>query len=126
MERIVAEHRPGKSQLPSNSPDSPPTLLVSNDTLDDCEKSFRAAQESNTKASTNFFADTGLMALLCRHDRVLFLVNVVTAGEKQHYALALLDALFKELPGAWRLGVLYDIGCQLHRSCEKVCSSLYF
>ncbi|KIM23141.1 hypothetical protein M408DRAFT_39264, partial [Serendipita vermifera MAFF 305830] len=92
---------------------------VPNDVLDDCEKSFLAAQESNSKASKNFFADTGLMALLCRHDRVIFLANLVSSGEKQHYALALLDALFKELPESWKVGVLYDIGCQLHRSCDK-------
>ncbi|KAG1730468.1 hypothetical protein EDB19DRAFT_1897065 [Suillus lakei] len=38
-----------------------------------------------------FFTDTGLMALLCRHDHVLWLANLTSAGEKQHYALALLD-----------------------------------
>jgi hypothetical protein len=93
---------------------------VANEILDDCEKSFKAAQESRSKASKNFFDDTGLMALICRHDRVLFLANLQSTGEKQHYALALLAALFKELPDDWTIGVLYDIGCQLHRSCEKV------
>ena len=58
------------------------------------------------------------MALLCRHDRVLWLVNMVSAGERQHYAVALLLQLFKQLPESATVGVLYDIGCQLHRSCE--------
>ncbi|KAF9514047.1 hypothetical protein BS47DRAFT_1372378 [Hydnum rufescens UP504] len=40
-----------------------------------------------------------------------------TPGEAQYYALALLDELFK-------VGVLYDIGCQLHRSIVKVGTSL--
>ncbi|KAJ7224980.1 hypothetical protein B0H12DRAFT_1030726 [Mycena haematopus] len=59
------------------------------------------------------------MALLCRHDRVLWLVNMRTPGEKQYYALALLETLFQHLPPAIRVGVLYDIACQLHRSCIK-------
>jgi hypothetical protein len=98
----------------------PTSMPVSSEVLDDCERSFTAAQESRTKASKSFFEDTGLMALLCRHDRVLFLANIQSVGEKQHYALALLNSLFQELPGDWVVGVLYDIGCQLHRSCEKV------
>jgi hypothetical protein len=59
------------------------------------------------------------MALLCRHDRVLWLANLTSAGEKQHYALALLDQLFKHIPPQMTVGLLYDIECQLERSCRK-------
>ncbi|KIJ61161.1 hypothetical protein HYDPIDRAFT_31671 [Hydnomerulius pinastri MD-312] len=59
--------------------------------LDSCGDSFIAADEKREKASTNFFADTGLMALLCQHDHVLWLVNMTSAGKKQHYALALIQ-----------------------------------
>ncbi|KAJ7583707.1 hypothetical protein C8J56DRAFT_1005111 [Mycena floridula] len=51
-----------------------------------------------TKASTTFFADTGLMALLCRHDKVLC----------QYFAFTLLSTLFEHLPPFVRAGVLYD------------------
>ena len=95
-------------------------LPVANTILDDCERSFTAAQSSKAKTSTSFFDDTGLMALICRHDCLLFLANIKSVGEKQYYVLALLEALFKELPLDWTVGVLYDIGCQIHRSCEKV------
>jgi hypothetical protein len=87
--------------------------------LDGCGESFMAADEKREKASTRFFTDTGLMALLCRHDRVLWIANLTSAGEKQHYALALLDRLFKHLPPQMTVGLLYDIGCQLERSCRK-------
>ena len=87
--------------------------------LNACNDSFVAADSNRVKASTLFFSDTGLMALLCRHDRVLWLVNMTSAGEKQHYVLCLLARLFKHIPRAMRIGLLYDIGCQLHRSCEK-------
>ncbi|KAJ7788819.1 hypothetical protein B0H14DRAFT_2397999 [Mycena olivaceomarginata] len=59
------------------------------------------------------------MAILCRHDRVPWLVNMRTPSEKQYYALALLEMLFQHLPLNIRVGVLYDIACQLHRSCTK-------
>ncbi|KAG1778076.1 hypothetical protein EV702DRAFT_1179091 [Suillus placidus] len=68
---------------------------------------------------TRFFIDTGLMALLCRHDRVLWIANLTSVGEKQHYVLALLDRLFKHLPAQITIGLLYDIGCQLKWSCRK-------
>jgi hypothetical protein len=87
--------------------------------LNECNDSFLAADEKRQKASTQFFADTGLMALLCRHDRVLWLVNMTSPGEKQHYVLALLQRLFNHLPAPITVGVLYDIGCQLERSCRK-------
>lgn len=87
--------------------------------LDACSDSFKAADEKRTKASSQFFADTGLMAMLCRHDRVLWLANMTTPGERQYYAIALILKLFRSLPPTMTVGILYDIGCQLHRSCTK-------
>ncbi|KAF8135243.1 hypothetical protein K438DRAFT_1911669 [Mycena galopus ATCC 62051] len=73
---------------------------------DACEASFKAADEKREKASTEFFEDTALMALLCRHDRVLWLVNMHSAGEKQFYVIALVETLFQHLPLAIRVGLL--------------------
>ncbi|KIJ08728.1 hypothetical protein PAXINDRAFT_88440, partial [Paxillus involutus ATCC 200175] len=87
--------------------------------LDGCGESFLAADEKREKASTHFFADTGLMALLCRHDHVLWLVNMTSTGEKQHYALALIQQLTQHIPDDMRVGLLYDIGCQLEHSWRK-------
>ncbi|EIN03318.1 hypothetical protein PUNSTDRAFT_32812, partial [Punctularia strigosozonata HHB-11173 SS5] len=44
---------------------------------------------------------------------------LTSAGKRQHYAIALLDKFFRHVPATFRAGVLYDIGCQLHRSCYK-------
>ncbi|KAL1743156.1 hypothetical protein HDZ31DRAFT_41596 [Schizophyllum fasciatum] len=44
---------------------------------------------------------------------------MTTAGEKQYYAVALLDAVMAQLPTDWRVGVLYDIACQLHASAVR-------
>ncbi|KAJ7430688.1 hypothetical protein B0H11DRAFT_2391891 [Mycena galericulata] len=87
--------------------------------LDDCESSFTAADDRRTKSSTQFFDDTALMALNCRHDHLLFLVNMKSAGEKQYYMYALLEMLFRHLPRWFIVGFLYDIVCQLERSVRK-------
>ncbi|KAI6100036.1 hypothetical protein EV401DRAFT_2061677 [Pisolithus croceorrhizus] len=77
--------------------------------LDECRDSFHAADEKWQKASTQFFADTGLMELLCHHDRVLWLVNMTSAGEKQQYSLVLLKHLFDNLPTTMTVGLLYKL-----------------
>lgn len=98
-------------------------LSLPNYVYDGCSTRFKAANESKAKAGASIFEDTGLMALTCRHDRVLHMVTLQDPGERQYNALALLKALFKGLPSHWRVGMLYDIGCQLHRSINKVCIS---
>ncbi|KAI6016833.1 hypothetical protein BKA83DRAFT_4059403 [Pisolithus microcarpus] len=94
-------------------------MRITTSVLKGCNESFTAADERRQKASTQFFSDTGVMALLCRHDRVIYLANMTSAGEKQHYALALVKALFNHLPSNFHVGLLYDIGCQLEQSCRK-------
>lgn len=113
-------HAPPQTSRQEDSGDRmEPGMQVPASVLNDCSDSFVAADEKRQKASTQFFADTGVMALLCRHDRVLWTVNMTSAGEKQHYVLALVQRLFEHLPIDASVGILYDIGCQLHRSCEK-------
>ncbi|KAI5980967.1 hypothetical protein EDD15DRAFT_2392327 [Pisolithus albus] len=80
-------------------------MRITTSVLKGCNESFTAADERHQKASTQFFSDTGVMALL--------------SGEKQHYALALVKALFGHLPSNFHVGLLYDIGCQLEQSCRK-------
>ncbi|KAJ7688333.1 hypothetical protein B0H16DRAFT_1753131 [Mycena metata] len=87
--------------------------------LDGCEASFKAADEKREKTSTDFFEDTALMALLCRHDRVLFVVNMHSAGEKQFNVVALMETLFQHLPLNICVGLLYDVACSFERSCQK-------
>jgi Kyakuja-Dileera-Zisupton transposase len=67
-------------------------------------------------ASRDFYADTSLMALICRHDRALWVATLTSPGEKQHDALALLQQLFENLANDWTVGLLYDITCQIERS----------
>ncbi|THU86821.1 hypothetical protein K435DRAFT_682930 [Dendrothele bispora CBS 962.96] len=94
-----------------------PGMRVSRAVLDGCGNSFTAAQESVAKVVASGYDVTGLMAILCRHDHPLFVVNMTTPGERQHYAIALLEKLFKHLPDFVEVGLLYDIACHLERSC---------
>ncbi|KAJ7845029.1 hypothetical protein B0H14DRAFT_2358311, partial [Mycena olivaceomarginata] len=96
-----------------------PELLLPRSVLDGCEASFTAADERRRKASADFFEDMGLMSLLCRHDRVLWVVNMHSAGEKQFYVIALLETLFQHLQLNISVGFLYDVACTLERTCRK-------
>ncbi|KAJ7687669.1 hypothetical protein B0H16DRAFT_1670060 [Mycena metata] len=81
-------------------------LLLPRSVIDGCE-------------ATDFFEDTAVMALLCRHDRVLWVVNMHSAGEKQFNVVALMETLFQHLPHNIRVGLLYDVACTFERSCRK-------
>ncbi|KAI6015677.1 hypothetical protein EDC04DRAFT_2870454 [Pisolithus marmoratus] len=94
-------------------------MRIPTSVLKGCNESFTAADERCQKASTQFLSDTGVMALLCCHDCVIHLANMTSAGEKQHYALALIKSFFSHLPDDFHIGLLYDIGCQLEQSCRK-------
>ncbi|KAJ7704889.1 hypothetical protein B0H17DRAFT_1156918 [Mycena rosella] len=78
-----------------------------------------AADEKREKASTKFFEETAIMGLLCRHDRVLWLVNMHSAGEKKFYVIALMETLFQHLPRNITVGLLYDVACSFERTCRK-------
>ncbi|KAF9508107.1 hypothetical protein BS47DRAFT_1303167 [Hydnum rufescens UP504] len=96
-----------------------PGLRVPNSSLDSCGKSFVAANGNRIKTPGDHFSDTGVIAAVCQHDRVIVYASMWTPGEQQFYAFALIDAVMAELPEHWQVGILYDIGCQIHRSALK-------
>ncbi|KAJ7079204.1 hypothetical protein C8R44DRAFT_754712 [Mycena epipterygia] len=71
-----------------------PELPLPRSVLDSCEASFKVADEKREKASTELFEDTAIMVLLCRHDRVLWLVNMHSAGERQFNVFVLVTSIF--------------------------------
>ena len=102
--------------LPMKSRDQP---------KDECARTFIAAQGHVAKANGQRFDETGLMVMVCRHDHPLFLASITTPGERQHYPLALLKRFFMHIPSTWHIGVMYDVGCQLKKSMERVCPPSY-
>ena len=96
------------------------TVKVPKEATDECEKSYEAADGNKAKANGQIYDDTGLCALVCRHDIPLFVANVDTPGEQQKYAISLIEYLFRFLPPTSTVEVLYDIGCVLERSLNNV------
>ncbi|KAI0694292.1 hypothetical protein C8T65DRAFT_711030 [Cerioporus squamosus] len=108
-DRITQVRKGPPRQRPSKVPES---------ALDECEKSFEAADEKKAKTHGTKFDDTGLMALVCRHDIVIFLANVDTPGEQQKFGIALIEELVSLLPKDATVAVFYDIACVLDRSLQ--------
>ncbi|KAI1784417.1 hypothetical protein LXA43DRAFT_1066776 [Ganoderma leucocontextum] len=109
-DRITAARSKGPRAYKNHVPES---------ALDECEKSYEAANEKKDKTSSTKFDDTGLMALVCRHDIVIFLANVDTPGEQQKFGVALIEHLFSHVPKRATVVVYYDIGCVLDRSLHR-------
>ncbi|KAG2344746.1 hypothetical protein BDR05DRAFT_947110, partial [Suillus weaverae] len=104
---------------------STPKLHVShvpNEAIDLCENSYEAAEGKKQKAAMDSFDDTGLMALICRHDIPLFFANIDSPGEQQKYSVALINHLFSLLPWSATVVTLYDVGCVLSRSLNQTLS----
>ena len=90
----------------------------------ECAQTFIAAQGHVAKANGQWCDETGLMVMVCCHDHPLFLASITTPGEWQHYPLALLKQFFMHILSTWHIGIMYDVGCQLKKSMERVCSCL--
>ena len=93
--------------------------------LEACRDSFKAAHEHRDEELTGPYDINGAMGMVCRHGAPLFFTNITTPGERQHYAVALVEHLFKYLPPNTILTVLYDIGCSLDHTLN-IASILVF
>ncbi|KAF7981457.1 hypothetical protein HWV62_33481 [Athelia sp. TMB] len=65
------------------------------------------------------FDDTGLMAMVCRHDIPLFVVNIDTPGEQQKYGVALMEHVLTLLPPQATCVFIIDVGCVFDVSLNK-------
>ena len=94
-------------------------MKVSEGMYESCKDSFITADEHWEKALKRYFEDTGMMASVCCHGVPLFCVSLCTPGEQQFYTFALLSKVLEHLPSSWKVGCLYDIGCQIHHAVHK-------
>ncbi|KAG1770194.1 hypothetical protein EDD22DRAFT_977211 [Suillus occidentalis] len=109
LSKQFVDARPAKAHVP----------LVPDEAIDLCENAYEAADGKKQKAAMDSFDDTGIMALICRHDIPLFFANIDTPGEQQKYLVALIEHLFTLLPPQATVVTLYDVGCVLARSLSK-------
>ncbi|KAI6034740.1 hypothetical protein BKA83DRAFT_4487730 [Pisolithus microcarpus] len=92
---------------------------VPDEAIDQCQSSYEAADGKKKKAAMDTFDDSGLMALICRHDIPLFFANIDTPGEQQKYSITLIEHLFSLLPPQANVVTLYDVGCVLSCSLDQ-------
>ncbi|RDB16144.1 hypothetical protein Hypma_003362 [Hypsizygus marmoreus] len=93
---------------------------VPHEAVDECQSSYTAGNGGNMKTNMEKFDDSGVMALVCRHDIPLFMANIDSPGQQQKYAVALIEHVCSLLPAAATVLVLYDVGCVLDRSRKLV------
>ncbi|KAH9807273.1 hypothetical protein DFH28DRAFT_876624, partial [Melampsora americana] len=83
-----------------------------------------AADDVRDKSHWSGNDDTGLLGMACRHDHVLQFVNIKQSGEKSCFSLALLSWLLDVTDNrgisANKVGLLYDIGCNIEKGIIKV------
>ncbi|KAF8911111.1 hypothetical protein CPB84DRAFT_1672437, partial [Gymnopilus junonius] len=92
---------------------------VPDSAVDECEKSYDAADGDKKKSSSEGrYDDMGWMLLVCCHDIPLFFANIDMPGEQQKYAIALILWFFTLIPPQATTTVLYDIGCVLDHSIQ--------
>ncbi|KAH9452331.1 hypothetical protein Pst134EB_016289 [Puccinia striiformis f. sp. tritici] len=81
---------------------------------DPCSDSHKAANDKRSESTWKGCDDTGLMGCCCRHDQVVYLANIHRTGEQRALPVAILKQLLEDVDER-PLGVLYDIGCSLHK-----------
>jgi hypothetical protein len=67
------------------------TSAVPDEAIDQCEYSYEAVDGKKQKATMDSFDDTGVMALICWHDILLFFANIDSPSKQQKYAVVLLE-----------------------------------
>ncbi|THU79970.1 hypothetical protein K435DRAFT_696684 [Dendrothele bispora CBS 962.96] len=124
MEDYVEARRNSRDTKRSRHQENPeddhiePGMKVPKSILDSCGNSFEAAN-GTAKSRAKGFDERALAGMFCPHGSCLFLVTMSSVGEKQHYILVMLQTLFNHIPKSWTVGFLYDIACQVERSCWK-------
>ena len=94
--------------------------MVLDEAINQYEASYDATDGNKQKATMECFDDTRIMALICHHDIPLFFANIDTPSEQQKFSIALIEHLFTFLLPSATVVVLYDVGCILAHSLEKV------
>ncbi|KAH9808123.1 hypothetical protein DFH28DRAFT_1088139 [Melampsora americana] len=91
--------------------------------LDPCTERHTAADDVRGHHTWNGCDETGIFGMACRHDHILKFINIVQSGERGHFPVATIDWMLTQLEEAdgdpKKLGVLYDIGCNLTKSIKK-------
>ncbi|KAH9815164.1 hypothetical protein DFH28DRAFT_893208 [Melampsora americana] len=90
----------------------------------ECTEAHTTANDARGKRYFESMDESGLIGMACRHDHVLQYINLIQSGEKIHYPLALINWILGVLDSnrehTNKVGILYDIGCNLDKSIKMV------
>ncbi|KAH9453693.1 hypothetical protein Pst134EA_024562 [Puccinia striiformis f. sp. tritici] len=87
---------------------------------DKCANTHKAGNDTRNESTWKGCDDTGLMGSCCRHDSVIFLVNIHGTGENRALPLAILKRLLDDIDDPTRpVGVMYDLGCSLDKFINR-------
>lgn len=85
---------------------------------DPCAESHKVANDERHGTTWERCDDSGLFGGACRHDVPLLYANVYKSGEKLYYPISILGRILSDFHSS-RIGILYDIGCQLETHVFK-------
>ncbi|OAV93382.1 hypothetical protein PTTG_27325 [Puccinia triticina 1-1 BBBD Race 1] len=85
---------------------------------DPCALAHKVADDTRDNTTWQKCDDNGLFAGACQHNIPLLYANVYKSCEKLYYPISILGRIVSEFPHS-RIGVLYDIGCQLETHIKK-------
>jgi len=94
--------------------------VLEEETVNMCQASWEAANEKKRKADAKRYDRSGVFVITCRHSQVLFLCDIDTPGEQQHYVVACLEHVASLLPVQATILQAYDIGCVADHSLNLV------
>ncbi|THU94094.1 hypothetical protein K435DRAFT_563197, partial [Dendrothele bispora CBS 962.96] len=117
--RNSRDKKKGKQREDDDEDFVEPGMDLPKSALDGCNVSFTASDEGRSKSRAKGYDERALAGMFCPHGNSLFMVTMTSLGEKQHYILVLVKTLFEHIPNNWTVGFLYDVACQLKRSCVK-------
>jgi hypothetical protein len=65
------------------------------------------------------------MGCCCQHDTAISLANIFKSGKQRSLPLVLLRELLASIEVDFLVGILYDIGCSLHKYIQAVSKAFY-
>ncbi|KAJ6538413.1 hypothetical protein B0H10DRAFT_1763262, partial [Mycena sp. CBHHK59/15] len=106
VDKIGERIRQARKKKPKDH--TPP---IPKEAVEACEASWDAANEKKQKTDPKRYDSTGLFVTTCRHSQVLFLCNIDTPGEQQHYIVAMMEEVGSLLPPEATIVQCYDVAC---------------
>ncbi|OAV89208.1 hypothetical protein PTTG_28768 [Puccinia triticina 1-1 BBBD Race 1] len=85
---------------------------------DPCAQSHKVANNTRDATTWEKCDDSGFFRSVFRHDVPLLYANIYKTGEKLYYPVLLLRRILTDFPNS-KIGILYDIGCQLETHIKK-------